>query len=97
MTQIKGSLNRAIEALEFYAEKDNHTVRPAAKPNIPMKDDLGEMARHALADLRALKEELPDNLQEALKVWAQTDGINWTDKTIEEAAKPMSEATEQCT
>jgi len=38
------------KALAFYANKDNHTVRPAGKPHPVMKDDLGCTARAALTE-----------------------------------------------
>lgn len=36
-------------ALEFYGDRSNHTVRQGGEPLTPMKKDLGEKARTALA------------------------------------------------
>jgi hypothetical protein len=52
---IMPEVDRLIAALEFYANKDNHTIRAATDALVPMKKDLGKLAANALAQWSKFK------------------------------------------
>lgn len=89
MTQIKGSLNRAIEALEVSTVTEDECSCISAR-----ECKLCQLHRQALADLRALKEAVPDGLEDAVSYSSRSYFVstNFKHKDTLKAAKLISEA-----